>query len=417
MPAELRIGPNQHGTRPRSFWRLNTSETVILAWVPAALIWGLSIFNFSSSNDASLGAPSGRDFVRLYVLGRVVADRHGDALYDLEAFNAIKLALFPALTADPYPQPYPPHVGLYFAPMARLPYPHALVSWIVGSVLLFGAASWWAARLTGLPGAQSAALLGLALAFPPLVEVKSFGQATAIPLASFVLGWRFLLNDRSVLAGAAFGLLAVKPQLAVPLGVVAIAQGRWRMVAGAALSVAAQAAVTWWWLGPSVFVHYLSYVRQFPTFVDSFQRDLTQTHSLRSLFALLVPAGPASAAYFATAGIVLWQTVRACRAARDVGLAMSVLIMASVLVSPHLYIYDAAVMLPALVYLLASGWGSTESSARKTVVGALLLYPAYFLPVARYTRVQVSVIVLLWVFWTVCSEIASDDDGDARAEG
>ncbi len=359
---------------------------MILAWVPAALVWGLSIFYFSSSNDASLGAPSGRDFVRLYLLGRVVAERNGDALYDVGKFNALKRVLFPALTPDPYPQPYPPQAGIYFAPFARLPYPQALTTWIAGSVLMFAASSWWAARLTGLPRVECAALLGLALVFPPLEELKSFGQATAIPLVSFLLGWRFLLADRPVLAGAAFGLLAVKPQLALPLTVVAIGQRRWRMIAGAALSIAAQAAITAWLLGPSVFAHYLSYVRQFPALFESLQRDPTQTHSLRSLFELVLPSGLAAAAYIAVAILVLRRTVRAFGVARDVGLAMCALIIASVLVSPHLYIYDAAVLLPALIYLLASAWQSAEPAATRAILGIVLLFPAYFIPVARYTH-------------------------------
>jgi hypothetical protein len=397
-------------------WRLSTGEAVILAWLPAIIVWGLSILNFSSSNDAALGAPAGRDFVRLYLLGRAVAERDGDALYDLEKFNALKSTQFPALEPDPYPQPYPPQAGIYFAALARLPYPQALVTWIVVSLLLFGTASWWAARLTGLPKAKCAVLLGLAFAFPPLQEVKAFGQGTAIPLLSFVLGWRFLLNDRSVLAGAAFGLLAVKPQLALPLMVIATAGRQWRMMVGAALSIAAQIAVTWSLLGPSVFSDYVNYVRQFPALVESFQRDPTQTHSLKTLFGLVLPGGLAVGAYAATASIVLWRMLRAYREASDVGLEMCVLIMASVLVSPHLYVYDAALLLPALMYVFAKGWQSTQPLARQSLVGIILLYPAYIFPFARYTRIQASVVVLFWLFWTVCSQLSNEAHGGANAE-
>jgi alpha-1,2-mannosyltransferase len=380
------------------------------------MIWGFSILNFSSSNDAARGAPAGRDFVRLYLLGRVVAERDGAALYDLKKFNALKSTQFPALEPDPFPQPYPPQAGIYFAALARLPYPEALVTWIVVSLLLFGAASWWAARLTGLPRAKCAVLLGLAFAFPPLEEVKAFGQGTAILLLSFVLGWRFLLNDWPVLAGAAFGLLAVKPQFALPLVVVAMARRQWRMMMGATLSIAAQIAVTWSLLGPSVFIDYVNYVRQFPALVESFQRDATQTHSLKTLFGLFLPGGLAVGAYAATASIVLWRMMRASQDASDVGLEMCVLIMASVLVSPHLYVYDAALLLPALMYAFAKGWQSTQPLARRSVVLIILLYPAYIIPFARYTRVQVSVVVLFCLFWTVCSQLSSEAHGSANAE-
>lgn len=52
-----------------------------------------------------------------------------------------------------------------------------------------------------------------------------------------------LERGRAYLAGAAFGILALKPQLSIPLAAIVLAAGEWRMLAAAVSSVAAQALV------------------------------------------------------------------------------------------------------------------------------------------------------------------------------
>ena len=95
--------------------------------------------------------------------------------------------------------------------------------------------------------------MAAAAAFPPFFSLILYGQISIIILAAFWLGWLALERGRSYLAGVAFGILALKPQFGIPLAVIVLACGEWRMLAGALSSVAAQAAAVWLVLGWSAF--------------------------------------------------------------------------------------------------------------------------------------------------------------------
>jgi hypothetical protein len=80
-----------------------------------------------------------------------------------------------------------------------------------------------------------------------------------------------------------------------------------------------------------------------------------------------------------------------------------------VLVSPHLTIYDATVLVLPLLWL--GGWVETE--ARPDLVAAFWpmvywLFVAFFLPAALFIRVQISVLLLGWMFLTVTRSIRSE---------
>ena len=86
-------------------------------------------------------------------------------------------------------------------------------------------------------------------------------------------------------------------------------------------------------------------------------------------------------------------------------LRFSALILASVLVNPHIYIYDLLALAPALLLLV--DWtlihpehNSTPGSPRACCTSAFLL--PLFGPLSRWTHVQLSVpafALMLWVLW------------------
>ena len=93
---------------------------------------------------------------------------------------------------------------------------------------------------------------------------------------AFWAGWLALERRHQWLAGLAFGLLALTPQFGIPLAVVVLACGEWRMLAGAASSVLAQAAVVWLALGSATFT---AFAGSIPTTMA--YADLLSGRSLR----------------------------------------------------------------------------------------------------------------------------------------
>src|SRR5262249_23741428 len=179
-----------------------------------------------------------------------------------------------------------------------------------------------------------------AAAFPPFWNLVLYGQATILIVAAFWAGWTALERDRRVLAGFALGLLLLKPQFAIPLAVVTLACGEWRMIAGAAASIAVQIAIVLVWCGRSVLEAYLAVVPVLMQPGDLLEPKPFQSHSLRAI-TRLAPAWMGVPAWVALSVVVLICTVQVWKSAAPIRVRVGMVILASVLVNPHLIVYDA----------------------------------------------------------------------------
>jgi hypothetical protein len=146
-----------------------------------------------------------------------------------------------------------------------------------------------------------------------------------------------------------------------------------------------------------------------------------QTHSLRTFWSMLLPwPDAASGLYLLTAVVVLVLAVACWRRGESapLGLRYSALLLATVLVAPHLTVYDLVILAPA--FLLLADWlaGSTPDSPGRSL--ALLLYLSYLLPLAgplaRWTHVQLSVIAIAACFYAICVIAHESALSAARAE-
>jgi hypothetical protein len=132
-----------------------------------------------------------------------------------------------------------------------------------------------------------------------------------------------------------------------------------------------------------------------------------QTHSLRTFWFLLVPwPGLALGLYFLSAAAVLGLTIATWKRRHAVPLALrySVLLFATVLVSPHLTVYDLVILAPA--FILSADWLVGQPSTSSTRRLGTLLYLAYTLPLlgpyAQWTHVQLSVVAMaatVYLIW------------------
>jgi hypothetical protein len=122
-----------------------------------------------------------------------------------------------------------------------------------------------------------------------------------------------------------------------------------------------------------------------------------QTHSLRTFWSMLVPSTSfASLLYVASAIVVLGWTILLWRRSASLALRFSALLLATVLVAPHLTVYDLVILAP--MFLLVADWLIAQSNAAAIRWVGPLLYLIYALPLfgplARWTHVQLSVIAM-----------------------
>jgi len=87
----------------------------------------------------------------------------------------------------------------------------------------------------------------------------------------------------------------------------------------------------------------------------------------------------------------------------SLGIRYSALLIATVLVAPHLTVYDLVILAPA--FLLLGDWIVANRHHHLTLRLAALLYLVYLLPLvappARWTHVQLSVLAMSAIIWTL----------------
>jgi hypothetical protein len=208
--------------------------------------------------------------------------------------------------------------------------------------------------------------------------------------------------------------LIYKPQLGLAAAFIFLGAREWRIVLGAMLGAAFQLAAAGAFWGPSILGDYArSLVRLVPAISTEFEPFRFHMHSWSAFFDLLgLPGDVAVAAYVIAAILTLTLALRCWRSRGPLALRYSVFLIATVLVSPHMYVYDLVLLTPA--FLLLWDWVLAEPRPLGEILprlrlGALrqrpfsgafqgLLYFCYFSPLfatlAHVARLQVSVLAL-----------------------
>ena len=364
----------------------------------AACLWSVYIWNLSTPGllDRN-GNLKGTDFLHFYTLGSLAVRHEGAELYDMNAQAALAAELVPEAAGKRYLPLYPPQVSILFAPFASLPYGWAFLLWTCCSAALYAICCYLIWRACPSLRPHGITVFLLAPAYPAFFHLIAWGQTSALALVSFTLMF-FLLRERHrFLAGIALGLLIFKPQLGLAAAVVFLLIGEWRLVTGAVLSALAELSIGIAYYGLTPLREWLHMLRNTGSVLPWLEPRPYQTHSLRTFWSMLLPwSDVAFGLYVVSAAVVLALAVSLWRK-NDSPLALrySSLLLATVLVAPHLTVYDLVVLAPAL--LLATDWLiGKKSSARGPL--AILLYLVYILPLLspllRWTHLQLSVIAM-----------------------
>jgi glycosyl transferase family 87 len=380
------------------------------SWITAkrlrvhGLLLALSLWSVYAWNVATpglfdrAGNLKGTDFLHFYTLGSLALAHRGADLYNMSAQSQLVAQRVPAATGIRYLPVYPPQVSILFAPFAHLSYPCALVLWLTLSSLIYGACIYVLWRICPNLRNYGLTVLVLALAFPAFWHLIAWGQTSALALACFTLAFFALHAERELLAGLALGCLIFKPQLGLAAAVIFVDTRRWKVVAGALFSALAQLAAAWIYYGPDSLRIWIQTLFRFPSLLPLLEPKLYQTHSLRTFWTMLLPwPNLAFGLYILTALLTLALAARCWQSSVSLPLRYSALLLATVLVAPHLTVYDLVILAPA--FLLLTDWIVAEPNQSTTSCLELLLYLAFALPLlgplTRWTHLQLTVPVML----------------------
>jgi alpha-1,2-mannosyltransferase len=377
------------------------------AIVLALCLWGVCAVDFTTPGIFDRGGNiKFQDFIQFPITARLIAQGRSGDLYDDQVLANEVGAIVGRETRVHLQYFYGPQVALPFIPLVRLSFLAQSGIWVTLSLVLYFGCVYllWQAS-SGLRPYPAFVTL-CAIAYPPLFHFFVRGQLSAVVLVCFTSAYLAFFARRDWLAGLALGLFVFKPQFLVAVPLVLLLAQAWRAFAGLAVSAGAQWAFTLISFGPAVMRSYLRTLLHSagqPGFTELSLSPI-QMHSLRTLWVLLIPWPRAVwVLYIVSSVAVIGMAAAVWKTSSPLTLRFSALVLAAVLVNPHLYIYDLLALAPAL--LLLEDWALNNPGHPSTPALHLLLYLAFLLPMfgplSRWTHLQLSVVVFVAILWTL----------------
>lgn len=287
----------------------------------------------------------GRDFINVWTGGHLIRDGQFAVLYDPNAYAAFQRGLFGDI--DPHNYSYPPTSYPLAAALSLLPYWLALAIWLTATGALFAvvARPWWP---------KGAGPYWLAVATPAALINLWAGHYGFVTGALFLLGWQHL-DRRPVLAGMCFGLMMLKPHLAVLVPLALFFRGDWRAIGSAAATVIVSVIVTALLFGVTPWSDYLfGTLGLQATMIDAHGKFFGNLST--SMTTALLESGVASSvavafqAVSALLGIALVVMAAIRRVpTRDLGLLVAT---CTFLVLPYAFSYDLTVVAIGALWVL-----------------------------------------------------------------
>jgi hypothetical protein len=379
------------------------------------------------------------DFAAQITAGTVVRYGELNRLYDLRYQSQVQHAIFPGL-AQGFLNPYlsPPFMAYVWSVFAAVPYAISATVWALISIVLFVASVRliWPLLRTGPRFGYGPGLLVVFTSWPVL-ECLLDGQDSAVSLFLLALGLRLLLSRRDARAGIVLALGMFKPQLFLLTFVVLILQRRWRALiawagTGAALASVSLALVGW--DGARAYVAILS--------ADVYQQALAtrlwwKMQSLPGALRAVVPASATLPFSLASLAVALAALAYLAGPVRRQGSEPESLLRSYVLAvlltaigSPHLLLYDAAILiLPSLILLdrmptpgtrvaVAGAYVATWTAPLRTLAFGQLPGLLAFALAGPWVLVPVAALVWIGVSWQPDAAVrAGDLNADLVAAG
>jgi hypothetical protein len=311
-----------------------------------------------------LGYAYRTDFLGVYVGAHSVASGRGGQLYDLEVQRSeMNQAVLPYHRAPLMAFIYPAYVAVLLGPLGFLPFVQAVVVMLITNCLIAMRIAWVLGTRFSESSRERLTLLFAFLGFVPLHLTLLQNQLGLFP-ALGILEAALALKDRKPVKAGLWLLLGIlKPQLILfPLLALVLWQC-WRAVVpfvlGCAAVFAVSLSIAGWWVPD-----YLSFLRAYNRAGSQMSLYPQAMHNWRGLACVLFQmAHPAAsrALIVALTLVSILATVILCRylgcdARPDTGSEaweprFALVVLLGILSSPHLYLHDWVVFVPAAVFL------------------------------------------------------------------
>jgi len=355
------------------------------------------------------GRPLGTDFASFYAAGTLVLEGRPEAAYDGAAHYARQQALFGAATPY-YGWLYPPFFLFIAGALAVLPYLLALIVWQGATFALYltaiGALIRSAAPAASVMQTRALWLL-LATAYPAVLINLGHGQNGFLTAALFG-GALTMLDRRPAIAGVLLGLLVYKPQFGLLIPLALLASERWRVIAGAAATVALLLLATLAAFGTDIWSAFIASSRVARVaLIESGEVGWYKVQSVLAWVRMWRGSLPAAyaihgAAAVAAAGAIVWLW----RSAAAYPLKAAGLAIGSIIVAFHSHDYDLMVLAPAVALLAADGVSRGFLPYEKTILAVCWIVPLVARSIAEVAMIPLGTISTIVLFALVIRRAA-----------
>jgi alpha-1,2-mannosyltransferase len=345
------------------------------------------------------GKPLGTDFSSFYAAGSLVLDGRATDVYNMAAHYAREQQIFGAATPY-YGWLYPPIFLLVATPLALMPYLLALAVWQISTFALYlSVIGVILRRMRVLDIAIGPMWLPIAAGFPAVFINLGHGQNGFLTAGLF--GAALLaLATRPIVSGVLFGLLAYKPQLALVMPVALLAAGQWRTVVAAGVTVIALVGITSLVFGADLWL-------AFAASTETSRKLLLEQgdvgfEKLQSVFAAVRMWGGGIPLAYAVQGVasaaVVCGTAWIWRSACGRDLKAALLVIATLLASPHVLDYDLVMLALAIAFTVSAGFASGFRAFEISLLAAAWIAPLLSRGVAGVTGIPLGLLVLLALY-------------------
>ncbi|MDN7908728.1 glycosyltransferase family 87 protein [Burkholderia cepacia] len=346
--------------------------------------------------------PLSQDFSPIWSAAWLAAHGHAADAWHFPALFAVQKLAIPTMTlADgTLPWLYPPSMLLLVLPLGWLPYTLALVLWLGLTYALFSA------TIRAIVQRDDAWLC--AFAFPGAFLTVIVGQ-TSLFTALLAGAGLLALARRPVHAGICFGLLTMKPQLAVLFPLALLCAGQWRALAAWAATIACSAALATLAFGFGPWITFAHVIDSVYTIVGTGQAKLARMPSVFALSTMAgLPAYVASGLQLLSAAVAAIAVVYAWRGDCAYALRAATLACACLLVSPYLYDYDLTWYGLVIAWYARYAWTHGWRRFDREWLTLLWLMPLAGLAVVPHLSFQFMPLVTLASLGLLVSRIARD---------
>ena len=359
-----------------------------------AIFSGILITQFVSEFFLSPGYFKGthNDFLAFYTTGQLSASGHIDQVYDEQSLTDLQRQIVPhpvgALGYMPYLNP--PFVAVLLAPLEWVDVNDARLIWMIINVLVMIGVGWVLTRSVRNRWLR-VLFVGLIASSYPVFQNLIQGQLSIIITALSLLGIYFAEKQRWFTSGLCLSILAVKPQLALFVGIALLIFRQWDIIKGILAGVGAVVLITLPFTGIKLYQTYASFSAHVgESHVSGAGRvgDTTWKGDMKYMYSL----SGLSVATFGQNNVVLTNTFtygiaailialfawasrvqRPSLASTRGRLVLAATIAIALVINPHAYSHDGILLLAILAVILPI-WKDAARTTLYFLVALVLMY-------------------------------------------